>query len=129
MSGVCVLQRSLALVQKFGFLGKYGRPIIFPSYTLASNSTTSGPLPDHSAWGLGQPLAASVAQSQRVASKTQSSDRILPLGFCRALGKDNAQTNYSVPSCIGEAGIQDHRYRSEERRVGKECRSRWSPYH
>ena len=32
-------------------------------------------------------------------------------------------------------GIQVHRYgahifhRSEERRVGKECRSRWSPYH
>ena len=24
--------------------------------------------------------------------------------------------------------VQDHR-RSEERRVGKECRSRWSPYH
>src|SRR3712207_8403139 len=23
----------------------------------------------------------------------------------------------------------DHRTRSEERRVGKECRSRWSPYH
>ena len=23
----------------------------------------------------------------------------------------------------------NHRYRSEERRVGKECRSRWSPYH
>src|SRR3712207_7591546 len=23
----------------------------------------------------------------------------------------------------------DHHYRSEERRVGKECRSRWSPYH
>ena len=22
-----------------------------------------------------------------------------------------------------------HKYRSEERRVGKECRSRWSPYH
>ena len=22
-----------------------------------------------------------------------------------------------------------YRYRSEERRVGKECRSRWSPYH
>ena len=25
--------------------------------------------------------------------------------------------------------IQDYRSRSEERRVGKECRSRWSPYH
>ena len=23
----------------------------------------------------------------------------------------------------------DDLYRSEERRVGKECRSRWSPYH
>src|SRR2546430_291391 len=27
-------------------------------------------------------------------------------------------------------GLAAHRaYRSEERRVGKECRSRWSPYH
>ena len=25
--------------------------------------------------------------------------------------------------------ILDSRGRSEERRVGKECRSRWSPYH
>ena len=24
---------------------------------------------------------------------------------------------------------KDHDVRSEERRVGKECRSRWSPYH
>ena len=28
-----------------------------------------------------------------------------------------------------ENGKADHRARSEERRVGKECRSRWSPYH
>src|SRR2546430_16185089 len=27
------------------------------------------------------------------------------------------------------AGIRPSRKRSEERRVGKECRSRWSPYH
>src|SRR5256885_8627329 len=25
--------------------------------------------------------------------------------------------------------ISEFRFRSEERRVGKECRSRWSPYH
>ena len=25
--------------------------------------------------------------------------------------------------------IEESKYRSEERRVGKECRSRWSPYH
>ena len=28
-----------------------------------------------------------------------------------------------------EMGDYDFEYRSEERRVGKECRSRWSPYH
>ena len=28
-----------------------------------------------------------------------------------------------------DKGTMIHEYRSEERRVGKECRSRWSPYH
>src|SRR3712207_7211554 len=28
-----------------------------------------------------------------------------------------------------KAAINSQRSRSEERRVGKECRSRWSPYH
>ena len=35
------------------------------------------------------------------------------------------QTDLSVPTRRGEYFY----YRSEERRVGKECRSRWSPYH
>src|ERR1035441_5124141 len=30
---------------------------------------------------------------------------------------------------VRHAGILAGNYRSEERRVGKECRSRWSPYH
>ena len=31
---------------------------------------------------------------------------------------------------LGEKlGVTDKAVRSEERRVGKECRSRWSPYH
>ena len=30
---------------------------------------------------------------------------------------------------VGSAGINRPDVRSEERRVGKECRSRWSPYH
>ena len=29
---------------------------------------------------------------------------------------------------IDDGGADDN-FRSEERRVGKECRSRWSPYH
>ena len=45
-----------------------------------------------------------------------------------------AQT-ITVPSSVPKRGIQQYvmaeaeRIRSEERRVGKECRSRWSPYH
>ena len=30
---------------------------------------------------------------------------------------------------LANLGIEVYYQRSEERRVGKECRSRWSPYH
>ena len=44
---------------------------------------------------------------------------------------------YQVPHCTGMgyrrpqsvAEMRGVKARSEERRVGKECRSRWSPYH
>ena len=41
------------------------------------------------------------------------------------------KTTLGVNSRITEAEehISDLKDRSEERRVGKECRSRWSPYH
>src|SRR2546421_1482328 len=32
-------------------------------------------------------------------------------------------------SVLDPAAVVGHVFRSEERRVGKECRSRWSPYH
>src|SRR3989454_12537900 len=35
--------------------------------------------------------------------------------------------NLHVAALLHEVGARDQR--SEERRVGKECRSRWSPYH
>ena len=35
--------------------------------------------------------------------------------------------NYDVEASNGH--VRDFPKRSEERRVGKECRSRWSPYH
>ena len=44
-----------------------------------------------------------------------------------------AKFERNKPHCnIGTIGHVDHgktTLRSEERRVGKECRSRWSPYH
>jgi len=43
-----------------------------------------------------------------------------------------ASGSEGVATAIGELPdviLMDIRLRSEERRVGKECRSRWSPYH
>ena len=42
--------------------------------------------------------------------------------------------NYPISASVGRASPKPHsrrfyNSRSEERRVGKECRSRWSPYH
>ena len=44
------------------------------------------------------------------------------------------ETGYSVTipdieGCFTQGETMDEAVRSEERRVGKECRSRWSPYH
>ena len=36
---------------------------------------------------------------------------------------------YDFADFLAEAGQHYWQMRSEERRVGKECRSRWSPYH
>ena len=44
----------------------------------------------------------------------------------RTLMDLNLDIHKSVSSFVIKALVQ---YRSEERRVGKECRSRWSPYH
>src|ERR1051326_6973731 len=35
----------------------------------------------------------------------------------------------SAPAQAGDDALTGPKVRSEERRVGKECRSRWSPYH
>ena len=51
---------------------------------------------------------------------------ILISGFALANSADAVvyfEDDFSGP------GIDSGKWRSEERRVGKECRSRWSPYH
>ena len=42
---------------------------------------------------------------------------------------DSAQLRDSVVAKASMLGYTHTHTRSEERRVGKECRSRWSPYH
>ena len=42
------------------------------------------------------------------------------------LGGSGLKQSREIPLAVGET---IGKFRSEERRVGKECRSRWSPYH
>ena len=44
-------------------------------------------------------------------------------------GSDITAENYSKATNLADVWIYTKTTRSEERRVGKECRSRWSPYH
>ena len=41
----------------------------------------------------------------------------------------NCETVFTIPIFGGIGVSESVVVRSEERRVGKECRSRWSPYH
>ena len=42
----------------------------------------------------------------------------------------SGDSDYEWAQFLVERGVLERaEYRSEERRVGKECRSRWSPYH
>ena len=44
-----------------------------------------------------------------------------------SLSSREAAEKYGISKSLAAKYATD--YRSEERRVGKECRSRWSPYH
>src|SRR3712207_9222841 len=50
-------------------------------------------------------------------------------GLSPAVSIDQKSTNRNPRSTVGTITEVYDYLRSEERRVGKECRSRWSPYH
>ena len=61
---------------------------------------------------------------------------LAPLARAALISSDDAATlRTAVATTLGETTVADAQEvyaairRSEERRVGKECRSRWSPYH
>src|SRR3989449_419861 len=52
--------------------------------------------------------------------------------LARLAGREASVSELARPFAISLPGVHKHLRvleRSEERRVGKECRSRWSPYH
>ena len=56
--------------------------------------------------------------------------KVVPWGFPGgAVGKNPPANAGHMGSSPGPGRSHMTRSRSEERRVGKECRSRWSPYH
>ena len=64
----------------------------------------------------------------------QCSDTGCDKTSCESCDHANTAINFSAPlhemSTVKKViGIVSGKGRSEERRVGKECRSRWSPYH
>ena len=59
-------------------------------------------------------------------------ERTRELGLLRAIGMRRSQLAQMIAAesvIIAVIGAVLGHARSEERRVGKECRSRWSPYH
>src|SRR5258706_11646032 len=50
-------------------------------------------------------------------------------GVERAVVRDGVAAHCGDAPVLGGGDLGQHVERSEERRVGKECRSRWSPYH
>src|SRR3712207_9161138 len=62
-----------------------------------------------------------------IAGKAEDAENVLRV---KAAVRDfETETNMSVICEDGSFYAYNVKYRSEERRVGKECRSRWSPYH
>src|ERR1039457_4964403 len=80
--------------------------------TVLSLESARGPIATHLL--LSAPLGTRGSTAVRV---------VLTLKLFEPTGADRRQ-----PVKI-ESEKRPHRTRSEERRVGKECRSRWSPYH
>src|SRR3712207_2334602 len=68
------------------------------------------------------------AQEFALAVAAAPNDTEYQLHYRRAVF--NASQNYMTKGrALADQGDYIGAYRSEERRVGKECRSRWSPYH
>src|SRR3712207_9283734 len=67
-------------------------------------------------------------RKEKIERSFADSKELHGLRYCRMRGIKNVSEQ-----CLLTAAVQNMKkiamVRSEERRVGKECRSRWSPYH
>src|SRR3712207_9353212 len=88
----------------------------------------------------GQPTVVDDALPRQLAERTEDLQRVTAeyanyrrrVDRDRQLVVDQAAERFATqlfPIVDDVERARDHGDRSEERRVGKECRSRWSPYH
>ena len=85
----------------------------------APPGTRAPPLAAHLPWYVAATLVAATSAKVGI---------IWDISWHRSIGRDTFWTPAHAAIYLGGvlAGLA---CRSEERRVGKECRSRWSPYH
>src|SRR3712207_9086194 len=99
------------------------RSTLFPYTTLFRSLVDS--------WYTSEKLIEScLTKGYHLIGALKSNRKISPLGISIQLKEF---TKYIDPSSLDVVTVKGKKYRiyqrSEERRVGKECRSRWSPYH
>ena len=69
------------------------------------------------------------ATADKIRQNQEIQDLILALGCGAGKDFDASKLRYERIVIMTDADVDGAHIRSEERRVGKECRSRWSPYH
>src|SRR5260370_19639438 len=80
--------------------------------------------------GSGVKVHTQLTQPERPVAKDATREELLDAYNLIARGTKTLNATVELKPIAGSkySGVIDE-YRSEERRVGKECRSRWSPYH
>ena len=61
--------------------------------------------------------------------KVNDVSRVMPVENQTKTSQADGSFKFILASNVEDAELNSRLNRSEERRVGKECRSRWSPYH
>ena len=78
---------------------------------------------------LGLAVFTNVRQLARIDENLKTVIQNIQPGDKHQISFTNERGNVHLSIRVSEMTLQDKHVRSEERRVGKECRSRWSPYH
>src|SRR5260370_39548214 len=104
---------------------RYGEALAFFERAIKTSSAN----PD-----AGFPFMAYEGESESLVSQGKVSEARNKLEHALAVARQNQKLGHEtmILQLLGELAVRtgDHQVaRSEERRVGKECRSRWSPYH